>query len=257
MIIDAHVHITDNGKWFDTSHDASLERLMDEMDESGIDKCLLISMPFAATNKYIASIVEKYPEKFRGIGCIDFSGKILKQIDEILAMGLSGIKIHPRIQGVNICDANFDFLWEYLDKGKMKILVDGYYQVSNNKLLTRDLFPLAYEGHIKKYKNVAFILAHAGSHKVMDTYFLCRSNQNFYCDISYSINVFKETSFYKDYKFLMNNVDKKVLFGSDFPGINILSAKKNYLDLAKNFSADKFNNIIGLNAYSLFWGDKK
>jgi predicted TIM-barrel fold metal-dependent hydrolase len=256
MIIDAHVNITHNGKWFNTNYDASLERLCNEMDKARIEKCLLISMPLVTENRYIASIAEKYPKKFRGLGHIDFSGNLLKQVDDILAMGLSGIKIHPRLQNVNICHQELDGLWKYFDQKNINLLIDGYYQTSRTQAPIRNMLPLAYEDHLRHYPNVTFILAHAGCHRVIDNFFLCRSYENFYCDISYSINIFEGTSFDQDYHFLIKNADRKVLFGSDFPEISMLAAKKRYDDLAENVSRNTYNNVGGANAYHVFWESK-
>ena len=154
MIIDAHVHITDSGKWFNTNHDASLERLLGEMDESGIEKCLLISMPNATNNKYIASVIEKYPEKFRGLGYIDFTkNNLIKQIDEILSMGLSGIKIHPRFQNINPFSKELEYIWDYINNKQLTLMICGYLQISNSNLLIRDIEPLSYEKNLKKYNN--------------------------------------------------------------------------------------------------------
>jgi uncharacterized protein len=252
MIIDSHVNITHNGKWFNTSYDASLERLLAEMAEAQIDKCLLIAMPEATTNKYVASIVEKHPQLFRGLGFLDFKSNIKKQVNNIVSMGLSGIKIHPRLQNINICDPFLDFFWEYIDGRKLTILVDGYFQLLNNTFTISDILPFAFEKHLKKHHNVTFILAHAGCHKVMDTYFLCRSYQNFYTDLSYSINFFKGTSFYSDYNFLLKNADRKVLFGSDFPEIRLIDAKKSFQALYRGLSSEKIENISSSNAMRLF-----
>ena len=59
MIIDAHVNITHNGKWFNTDCHASLERLLDEMGGAGVYKCLLIYMPLATTNNMEQDIINK------------------------------------------------------------------------------------------------------------------------------------------------------------------------------------------------------
>ncbi len=91
MFIDAHVNITHDGQWYHTTHCASLDRLLNEMNETQIDKCVLISMPNATSNEYINSLVEKYPEKFKGFGHLDFSQNIEQQLNTIASSKLSGI----------------------------------------------------------------------------------------------------------------------------------------------------------------------
>ena len=250
MIIDAHVNITPDGRWFQTEHNASLERLLDEMARASVDRCLLVSMPGAATNRFIASVVERYPEKFRGVV---FSGDLEKQVDEIQAMGLSGVKIHPRAQGINLCDERYDSLWRHFNDRRVTLLVDGYLQTAHPSVQVSHLLPLAYERHVKAHPDVTFILAHAGAHRVMDTFFFCRSCPNVYCDLSYSLSVFKDASFYRDFAYLARHADQKVLFGSDFPEISLMDAKNDFQQLVVNVEPDKTDRLWFQNALRLFW----
>ncbi|PIU57948.1 MAG: hypothetical protein COS89_02940 [Deltaproteobacteria bacterium CG07_land_8_20_14_0_80_38_7] len=253
-IIDAHVNITHDGTWGNAGKNASLTQLISEMEKASADKALLISLPGATTNKYIASVIKKHPDKFQGVGHLDFSREDLtKQVDELISMGFSGIKVHPRFQGINLNHPHFDHLWVHLDSKKTILLVDGYYQLNNSYMPIQHLFPLAYERNLLKHKNVTFILAHAGFHKVMDALFLCANFPNFYCDISYSINLIENLSCYNDYRYLIDQCDQKVLFGSDFPEYSISTSKKAFLKLAKGLDNSKIENILKLNAQKLFW----
>ncbi|OGJ87090.1 MAG: hypothetical protein A2268_15390 [Candidatus Raymondbacteria bacterium RifOxyA12_full_50_37] len=252
-MIDAHVNVTHNGKWFSTGHDASFQRLDDQMAAAKVEKAVIISMPGATTNAFIASLVEKYPGRFKGLGHIDFSKDIRKEINEIAAMGLSGVKIHPRLQGVNVCEAKFSLLWEELNARNMPVLVDGFYTVSNPNLRIGDLLPLAYEPMVKKYPDLTVVLAHAGAHRVMDTFFMCRSNPGFYTDISYSPSFFKGSSVYNDLRFLAEKTGNKVLFGSDFPEVSIEEAKKEFFELSGTLDVGIRERIAHGNAHDLFW----
>lgn len=255
-IIDVHVNVTPDGRWFGSNLDASVTALMGEMGKAGADKAVLISLPFASTNSHIASLIKETPDKFKGFGHLNFTKtNLINQVDEILAMGFSGIKIHPRFQGINLCHPFFDPLWDYFNKKKLTVLVDGYYGQANSVVPISALLPLNYEMHLMKYRNITFILAHAGFHKVMDTLFLCTNYPNFYCDISYSLNLIEKMSCYKDYRFLIEQCDKKVFFGSDFPEASILKSKKDFLKLTKGLPKEKIENAARLNALKLFWMD--
>jgi len=84
-IIDAHVNITHDGTWGNAGKNASLTQLISEMEKASADKALLISLPGATTNKYIASVIKKHPDKFQGVGHLDFSREDLtKQVDELI-----------------------------------------------------------------------------------------------------------------------------------------------------------------------------
>ncbi len=250
MIIDSHINITHNGKWFNTDHDASLERLLGEMDEAGIDKCLLISMPQATTNKYISSVVERYPDKFRGLGHIEFSKGLKGQVDEILNMGLSGIKIHPRTQGVNCMDPTFEPLFDYLNERHLTLMIDGYYQTCNPGIILDDLTPFRYDGLAKKYKDMKIILSHMGGHRVMDAFFLAKSNSNVYPDNSHVLKYFKGTSIISDCLWVMDNLDEKIIYGSDFPEYRLNNYRNHFEDIIKTRPSLRkemiFTNILKL-----------
>ena len=42
MIIDSHVHVSESGKWFGPSVDASLDTLLLNMDAAAVNKAVLI-----------------------------------------------------------------------------------------------------------------------------------------------------------------------------------------------------------------------
>ncbi len=235
MIIDAHVNITYNGRWFDTEYDASLERLFDEMDVSGIDQCLLISMPFATNNEYIAEVIEKFPEKFRGLGHLDFAtGNLLGQVGEILSMGLSGVKIHPRMQGIDCNDPRLMKLFNYLDDQQAVVMIDGYYQSNSEKVSLLNLLPFKYDLLAKNYPNVRFIISHMGGHRAFDLFFVAKSNKNVFIDNSHALKYFYGTSLIQDMSWIMDNLDEKIVFGSDFPEYGLSEYLEHFEDITKN-----------------------
>ena len=235
MIIDAHVNITYNGKWFDTEHDASLARLLDEMDVAGIDQCLLISMPFATTNEYIAEVTEKFPEKFRGLGHLDFAkDNLLTQVDEILSMGLAGVKIHPRMQGIDCNAPHLMELFNYLDDQQTVVMIDGYYQSNNKKVSLLNLQPFKYDLLAKSYPNIRFIISHMGGHRAFDLFFVARSNKNVFIDNSHALKYFYGTSLIQDMVWIMDKLDEKIVFGSDFPEYGL----SEYLEHFKEITQD-------------------
>jgi predicted TIM-barrel fold metal-dependent hydrolase len=218
MIIDAHVNVTRDGKWFDTSHDASTERLLDEMAEAEIDKCLLVAMPFATDNAFIASTVQQYPGRFRGLGYVDFRRTNLEhQVEELYAMGLSGVKLHPRMQGINCLSPDLSTLFSCLNERKSVVMIDSYYQTRGDGVLLENLEPFRYDALVKKYRDVRFIFSHMGGHRVLDAYFLAKSNDNVYLDNSHILRYFAGTSLMPDAAWVMDKLDERVIYGSDFP----------------------------------------
>lgn len=237
MIIDGHVNITENGKWFNTKHDASISRLFDEMEEANVEKCLLISMPYASTNKYIATVIEKFPDIFRGLGQIDFTNKPDKQINGIYSMGFSGLKIHPRMQGVNCNNPELANFWSRLNDRGAVVMIDGYFQTSSSSIYLNEIEPFKYEALVKKHINITFIFSHMFSHRVFDAYNLAKSNKNVFLDNSHVLKYFENTSLIKDFAWIMDKLDERVIYGSDFPEYGL----KEYMQRFQSFTKTNSN----------------
>lgn len=71
MIIDAHVHLTPNGKWFNTKYDASIGRLLREMDKADVDRAVVIAIEGQIDNDFVAKVVSEHPDRFWGIGSVN------------------------------------------------------------------------------------------------------------------------------------------------------------------------------------------
>lgn len=254
QVIDTHINVSPDGKWFNTNHDASIDKVLENMSNANIAKGILISTPTASENSHVKKCLHDYPDKFKALGFIDFEqGNYIDQAKQLLDWGFSGIKIHPRIQGVDICSDEYNGLWEYFDQNNMIVHIDGYLQLVNHKVSIKQILPLAYENHIRDYKNVTFIYGHSGFHKVFDCLFLTRSYANFYCNICYSINFIHQTSLEKDYKFFLERCDQKIVFASDFPELSTKSAIEKHLSLMEGFDIEKKNNVFYNNALKIFW----
>ncbi|MFH1821563.1 MAG: TatD family hydrolase [Methanobacteriota archaeon] len=108
MIIDVHLGMR---------HPATDERVKEtlgQMDSANIDKAVTWSLPigtdrevFQKNNDRISSVVEKYPNRFIGFAVVnpldpDFAldelGRAIEQL------GLSGLKLHPKVHQYRICD---------------------------------------------------------------------------------------------------------------------------------------------------------
>lgn len=254
QIIDSHTNITPDGVWLNPKFEASFDLLKNQMEQTNTEKAVLVSLSIQS-NFYIQTIInDSKNNSFKGVGFIDFSrDDFVGQASLLLANGFSGVKVHPRLQGINLCEKKYQYFWEFLNSKNCILLIDGYFHLANNSVMIKDLYPLNFEPHIAKYSKINFIYAHCGFHKVMDVFFLCKSYANFYTNLSYSLNYIEKTSFYKDYEFLIEHCDRKVLFGSDFPEVSIKKSISDFLKLSDHLQDDKKNNILFNNAFNLFW----
>jgi predicted TIM-barrel fold metal-dependent hydrolase len=107
-IIDTHVHVwpLDDAPGHHPAPDskirapkaaAPVEWLLEDMQEYGIDHCVLVqSSAFGWDNTYMVECLERYPGRFRAIGLVDpESPDKARDLERWVKQGLSGFRFHP------------------------------------------------------------------------------------------------------------------------------------------------------------------
>lgn len=256
MLIDAHVHITEDGKWFGTSYDASVSHLLKEMDSAGVGMSVLLPILGTISNRKIAELCREYPGRFIGFGTVEVGSedgeeKISNQIEEIYSLGLSGIKIHPRRQGLAPAGTASNLIVEGAARHGLPVLFCGYQQSFNKTPYLDELAPYNYDRLAKCHPDARIIIAHMGGHRPLDAYFVAKSNPNVYLDTSFVFKALGETSVYQDLLFILRHLDRRVVFGSDFPEIKLPDYVKLLLDEMKRFEDCDVEAICSGNLLSI------
>jgi len=236
-IIDFNVHITKNGIWFGNDKNCTVDQLINLMNVNGIDKSVIMPLSVNISNEFVASVCSEYPDKLYGFGTISVKG-CEQDVEFIKSNNLVGCKFHPRIQGISIFDLHTNGILDILEKEKVPLAICCWPQVHNNNLTNNDVSPFAVEELAKKYPKLVFIILHMGGHKLWDSIFISRANNNIYLDCSYFIDFFKGTSLESDFWEVINKIDEKIIYGSDYPEIDIGS---NYR-YVKKMAKEKMNN---------------
>ncbi|MBR4030310.1 MAG: amidohydrolase [Clostridia bacterium] len=225
-IIDAHCHIYPDkiaqkasdatGKFYDISMflDGKISTLLEHGGKAGIEHFVVQSvattpMQVSSINNFIANSVAQSDGKFTGLGTLHPDSEDMhKDVDEILNLGLKGVKLHPDIQGFEIDDSRMIKIYE-LCEGRLPILMhtgDNRYDYSNpNRLM-----PV-----LQTFKNLTVIGAHFGGWSIWEeaTEKLCKY-ENFYVDCSSSLYAITPK---KAKKLIMKYGTNRVLFGTDYP----------------------------------------
>ncbi len=225
-IIDAHCHIypdkiaqkasDSTGNFYDIPSllDGKMSTLLEHGQKAGIDHFVVQSVAttpkqVSSINKFIADAVTNSNGIFTGLGTLHpDSEDIEADFNEIINLGLKGVKLHPDIQQFKIDDYRMLKIYE-LCEGKLPILMhtgDSRYDYSNPNRMV----PI-----MDIYKDLTVIGAHFGGWSVWEEATKKLSNyENFYVDCSSS---FYAITFEKAKELIMAYGSKKVLFGTDYP----------------------------------------
>ena len=225
-IIDAHCHIypdkiaakasASTGEFYHMPSrlDGKISTLLERGGRAGIEHFVVQSVAtspkqVSGINRFIAETVASGGGKFTGLGTLHPESECPEaEIEEIMALGLRGVKLHPDIQKVGIDDERMHRIYA-LCEGILPILMhtgDHRFDYSN---------PNRMEPVLARYPRLTVIGAHFGGWSVWDeaTARLCRY-ENFLVDCSSSLYAMSAE---QARELIMAYGTKRVLFGTDYP----------------------------------------
>lgn len=149
------------------SFDGSLKFLDTELDKAGTTVAAIHSVATAprqvsSINHFIASSVSENPQRFIGMGTLHpLSEHIEDEVEEIISLGLAGIKIHPDFQKFEL-DSKEAFNMFEIVGGRLPFLIhmgDKRYTFSA---------PSKLKTVIKRFPDLKVIGAHLGGWSIWD-----------------------------------------------------------------------------------------
>ncbi len=226
-IIDAHCHIypekiahkaaAATGKFYDTVSlmDGTAGTLLVEGEKAGFTHFLVQSVAtspqqVSSINRFIAKSVAESGGKMTGFGTLHpDSENIAADFNELMSLGLKGVKLHPDIQGFKMDDYRMLKIYELCEKHGLPILMhcgDSRYDYSN---------PNRIKPILDIYTDLTFIGAHFGGYSVWeDAVKTLAGYEKFMVDTSSTLfAVSPETA----RRFIDAYGDDRVMFGTDYP----------------------------------------
>jgi len=258
-VLDAHCHIypdkiaqkasdaTGNFYGMPSKMDGTVGTLLEEGKKAGISHFLVQSVAttphqVSSINRFISESVEKSNGLMTGFGTMHPESEDPEgDINELISLGLKGIKLHPDIQGFKIDDFRMLKIYELCEKNNLPVLMhcgDDRYDNSNPNRLK----PI-----LDIYTDLTVIGAHFGGYSVWDDAAENLSGyKNFYVDTS-------STLFKVDVRRARELIDifgvEKTLFGTDYPLWTVSEELERFLKI--NLTESELRKILWENAAGL------
>lgn len=260
MIIDAHCHIYpdkiadkashNTGSFYSlpTTYDGKVSTLLEKGAEAGVDRFIVQSVAttpkqVSSINHFIASEVAAHPDKLYGLGTLHpDSEDIRADVEELVALKLGGVKLHPDIQKFKLDDYRCLKIYELCEEYDLPLLLhtgDSRYDYSNpNRLL-----PL-----LDIYDKLTVVGAHFGGWSVWDEASrVLRDKKNFYVDCSSTFYALPDE---KIHELIERYGVDRVMFGTDYPMWNIDTEVKRFKSLG--YSREDADKMLYKNALRIY-----
>ncbi len=226
----------------------TFDNLILEGKKAGIDRFIVQSVAttpkqVASINKFIKEEVSSYPDILVGLGTLHPDSTDIKgDVNNILELGLKGVKLHPDIQDFKIDDKKCMSIYELCEREQLPLLVhtgDNRYDNSNpNRLI-----PV-----LKAFPKLIIVGAHFGGYSIWEEASrVLPEFDNLYVDCSSSFP-FITQELAKE--LVQRYTPNKVLFGTDYPMWTPSKEISAFLSLG--FSEEDYTKMFNTNAEKIF-----
>lgn len=249
--------------------DKFCDRQLKQMDNAGIDKSLLLIidggigmneplLPLDVIHQLHHIVLQNHPERFIVFAGIDprrgdYGLELFKK--SILDYGFSGLKLYPPM-GYRMNDPRLYYYYQICSEKKLCVLIHtgpSLSELRNDFGNPLDILEVA-----KTFKDVNFILAHAGCRLFDPAVQAVLDLPNVYLDIAGfqsvdtgdNLNNMMELD-----KIFSKDFNKKILFGTDWPLFHTLTSLsanvemiERLFELAPDKTSDGLENVLYKNA---------
>lgn len=259
MVIDGHTHVHADRDGLGKQYDARLEHLLHAMDEAHVAKALImaeaVNVPYIKRidNRFVADCCARHPDRLIGFASVH---PLEKNAPSELAhaiqdLGLIGLKLHPRFQGVSADDPRCVELVRMAADFGVPIAVDALLWKPTPLRLQ---LPINIDGLCKQVPEARIIMNHAGGFHFLDTLAVAVANEHVYVELSVALPYFCGTPFEDQFLYVLHQIgSRRLIFGSDHPQKNMAQALETTRALLTKagFNEDDLAWVLGRTLRSL------
>ncbi len=245
---DSLVHVTPDGRWFQTAFDASEGRLLREMDAAGVERAVVVALAGLIENAFVLDVCRRHPGRLVPGASFNPAGG---QVAEVLSAARGALrdgpfavlKLHPRLNRYDLLDGSVLALLDELAEWSAPppVWLDSLLYPRG---VTLRRSPIESIRHLaERYPGLRFMLLHAGGASALAFFEALASLPNVMLDLSYSLIRYQRTSVALDHRFLAERFDRRTVFGSDFPEVSIGDAVSALETIVAGLPPEKADNV--------------
>jgi len=225
-VFDSLAHPVAKGIWFGKEVGNTFKALQVDLLANNIIGACAVSLPPMSDEElllFYQSCIEESEAILYPVAAINFTEQdFKKKISLIKNIGFKAVKIHPRLSGLNM-ESDFEKIAEVFRLCQQHELIVFFCTYYHTSIINTPEMPLIFyiTRLLKQAPELKLILLHGGDVSLMQFAQLARFNPNILIDLSYTFIKFAGSSVDSDIKYLMNNFEKRICIGSDYPDFSM------------------------------------
>jgi predicted TIM-barrel fold metal-dependent hydrolase len=248
LYFDSLVHVTSDGKWFETAHDASVERLLRNLEEAAPARACVVGIAgFNMADDFVMSVCRKHSELLVPVagvepGAFASSREARAHLTGLSKAGFRAVKVHPAFSGIDLSDARVHALMDAAAETGMPVFLCTYLRSSRYRPsappldLVHDL--------VRRHPETWMLLLHGGTTEVLAFSDLVRGADRLLLDLSFTLLRYRNSSLDPDLRYVLETLDRKCTVGSDFPEYRPSDARSRVLELMEGLPPHKIRNVL-------------
>ena len=256
-LFDSLTHVTPDGSWMgERSFDASLQRLLSDMDQAHTTRACLVTIADHGDNDYTLACARQHPDRFVPIAGLNprvlpTLRRVEAVVAQLAAQGFAGIKLHPRLNGYDPLDAKCVAAIDAAAEHGLVVLLDTLFR--RRGLATRHA-PDVIDELAASCPDTHILLLHATGPTMFELYEIVRANPKLMLDFSFTMMRYIGSRLDDDMHFLFKTTDQLITIGSDFPECSPGAMQKRFETLSQGIEPHRIDNIRYRNLERLFAG---
>lgn len=252
---DSLTHVTRDGSWLgERRYDASLPRLINELDAAGASKACLVAIADYVDNDIVLECSRLHPDRLVPIAGLNprqlpTLRRVEAVVGDLAARGFAGIKLHPRLNAYDPLDPKAVAVFEAAAKHGLIVLLDTLFR--QRGLATRNV-PDTIDWLVNACPETRILLLHAGGPSMFELWEIVRANPNLMIDFSFTIMRYQGSRLDSDIRYFFETSDQLSTIGSDFPEYTPAQVLRRFNELARGLDTQRVENILHRNLERLF-----
>ena len=253
MILDSLTHVTPDGHWFSTRCDASEKELLHQLEESGVQHAMVVALAGHIENRFVLEVCHRHPAHL--LPCASFNPAAYDHSElarsnlriQLLGAPFKALKLHPRLNQYDPLDPRCLGVLDEIASWQqpLPVWLDTLFYFRGAQLRKPPVDTI--HELVGRFSSLPFVLLHGGGSWILQVAEAIRDCPNAFLDISFTLTRYRLSSIDSDLRYLLNNFDQRMVFGSDFPEVSIGAALRSFREISVGVSAEKCANVLGAN----------